>query len=121
MKPDKKELKKHYLQTPPAMGVFQVKNITDGKILVVSARNLPGIMNSYRFQLNQGSCHIQELQSDYTRLGAQNFLFEVLDTLKPAEDPNADPAGDLRTLEEMWIERLQPFGSRGYHQRKPGK
>jgi len=29
-----------------------------------------------------------------------------------------DYADDLKMLEEMWIEKLQPFDERGYHKRK---
>jgi hypothetical protein len=26
-----------------------------------------------------------------------------------------DPADDLRVLEKLWLEKLAPFGERGYH------
>jgi hypothetical protein len=32
----------------------------------------------------------------------------------PEGKPDYDPKDDLHTLESMWIERLQPFGDRGY-------
>jgi hypothetical protein len=48
-------------------------------------------------------------------MGANAFTFEVLDTLTaPPDQPGYDPADDLRVLEALWLERLQPFGERGY-------
>jgi hypothetical protein len=26
-----------------------------------------------------------------------------------------DPSADLRTLEQMWLDKLSPFGNRGYN------
>ena len=58
------------------------------------------------------------LQHDWVALGPDAFVFEVLDTLAPPEDqPGYDPTDDLRTLEQLWRERLQPFGDRGYMKR----
>jgi hypothetical protein len=29
--------------------------------------------------------------------------------------PGYDPRDDLRALEALWLDRLQPYGERGYH------
>ena len=42
----------------------------------------------------------------------------MIDYLKPKEDIQMDYTDDLKMLEEMWIEKLQPFDERGYNQRK---
>jgi hypothetical protein len=34
-------------------------------------------------------------------------VFEVLDTLEPSDDPDADPREEVRLLEEMWRSRLE--------------
>ena len=39
---DKKELKKQYKQTLQPMGVYQIKNLVNGKIFIGSVKNLPG-------------------------------------------------------------------------------
>jgi hypothetical protein len=45
-------------------------------------------------------------------------VFEVLDTIKaPDEQLDYDPTDDLRVLEDLWIERLQLVGERGYGRR----
>jgi group I intron endonuclease len=112
---DKRKLKEQYKQTLLPMGVYQIKNLANGKILVGSSKNLPGKINSHRFQLNMGSHMNKALQKEFTYFGKENFTFQVLDNLDPKDDPSYDYSMDLDILEKMWIERLQPFGERGYH------
>lgn len=115
---DKKELKKQYKQTLPPMGVYQIRNLVNGKIFIGSSKNLHGKSNSFRFQLNAGLHVNTQLQSEYTQLGEENFVFEVLDHVEPKEDLAHDFTNDLLTLEELWIEKLQPFGDKGYNKLK---
>jgi hypothetical protein len=51
-------------------------------------------------------------------LGSENFAFEILDQLEPRADTSDDGRKDLLFLEELWLEKLQPFGSRGYNKQK---
>jgi hypothetical protein len=48
------ELKRGYKEKPPAMGVFAVRNLPQGKVLVGSSLNLPGALNRLRFELSLG-------------------------------------------------------------------
>ncbi len=115
---DRKKLIKEYKQTLTPMGILQIKNLANGKILLMKAKNLPGIINSQKFSLSHGSHPNSELQKDYTRLGENNFFFEVLDHLEPKEGISYDYTGDLKALEQIWIEKLQPYGDRGYHTKR---
>jgi len=115
---DKKEMKRKYKQQTPAMGIYQVKNRVNGKIWVDIARDLHGQMNSCKFQLKHGIHANKELQADYARIGEEKFSFEVVDTLEQKKETGYDPAADLKTLEEMWMDKLQPYGDKGYHKRK---
>ena len=117
----KEELKKQYKQSPPPMGIFRIKNIANGKIFIGRGMNLAGKLNSNKFQLEQGSHMNRALQEDYSHFGEQNFSFEVVDYLEPKEDPNYDHTEDLKVLEEIWLERLQPYGEKGYNKRKADK
>ena len=101
---DKKEIKKRYKETLPPMGIYQIKNSANGKILIGNSKNLTGKSNSYKFQLNLGSHINKELQKDYNKYGDENFSFEVLDYLE--------------ALEELWIDKLQPFNEKGYNKQK---
>jgi hypothetical protein len=49
--------------------------------------------------------------------GPDAFAFETLDLLEPSEVPNYDPTEDLEVLEDLWLQKLQPFGDRGYNRR----
>ena len=115
---DKKELKKQYKQTLTPMGIFQIKNLVNGKIFIEKGKNLPGNLNSVKFQLKMGTYMNEELQKDYNKLGEEKFSFEVIDRLEPKEDLSYDYTEDLKVLEEMWLEKLQPYDERGYHKRK---
>jgi hypothetical protein len=104
---DRKELLRRYKETPRPAGVFAVRNTAEGKALVGSSVNLPGMLNRQRFQLEAGGCPIRTMQADWDRLGESAFTFEVLDTLEPPDDdPSYDPAEDLAELLGMWIDRL---------------
>lgn len=82
------------------------------------ALDLNGKLNSERFQLKNSLHMNRELQKDFNELGMEKFSFEVLDRLPAKEDPGYDYGVDLRILEEMWLEKLQPFGTEGYHKKK---
>lgn len=114
-----KKIKQEYKQQTQPHGIFQIRNNQTGKILIGSSKNLRGTWNSYRFQLKMGASMNRNLQEDWNKFGAGAFSFEVLDELEPNDDPRYDYSDDLTLLEEMWIEKLQPFGDRGYN--KPGQ
>ncbi len=97
------------------MGVFRVHNQVDDRSFVGLSRDLPSMLNRQRFQLEHGSHPNRALQKDWTRLGAEAFAIEVLDTLSPSEEPDRDPSDDLRVLEQLWLEKLAPYGERGYN------
>lgn len=118
-KVDRRALKREYKETYRPMGVFQVRNTTNGRLMIDSSVNLPAIFNRLRLQLRTGGYLMhQELQSDWDALGEEAFAFEVLEELEPPDAPGYDPAGDLQALLELWLEQLQPFGERGYNRRK---
>ena len=115
---NKKEKIKQYKQTIPLMGIYQIKNKKNGKIYIGSANDLHGIINRYKFQLKNGSHFNKELQKDYNELGEKSFTFEILDFLTPKEDVNYDYTEDLKILEKMWLEKLQPYDEKGYNNKK---
>jgi group I intron endonuclease len=112
---NKKELKQKYKETLPPMGIYQIRNGVTGKIFVGKSKNLHGKSNSFKFQLRHGSHMNSDLQNDFNIYGEDNFFFEVVDELTPKEGVKYDYTEDLNTLEELWLEKLQPFGERGYN------
>ena len=118
MSPTRRELIDGYKQNPPPMGVFQIRHIPSGRMFVVSAQNLAGIMNSHRFQLRSGSHPNKPLQAEWNASGADAFAFEALDELAPVDASGKDARADLADLEMLWLEKLAPYGERGYNARK---
>ena len=114
---DRKEKIKKYKQTVQPMGVYQIKNLKNGRIFIGSAKNLQGKINSHKFQLKNGLHLNKEMQQDYLEAGAESFSFDVLDVLPPKEDVNYNYSEDLKVLEAMWLEKLQPFGEKGYNKK----
>lgn len=115
---DKKEVRQKYKQTIQPMGVYQIKNLKNGKIFIGSAKNLPGKINSHKFQLKNRLHNNRSLQKDYNEQGEADFVFEILDNLDPKDDPNADYTKELNLLEEMWLEKLRPYDEKGYNKKK---
>jgi hypothetical protein len=112
---NRRELRRAYKESRRPMGVYQVRNTRDGRLLVARSVDLPSALNRERAALRFGAHANAALQRDWHALGPDAFAFEVLDTLTPPEGNAAyDPADDLRVLEAMWLERLQPWGDRGY-------
>jgi hypothetical protein len=112
---DRKALTRQYKETRRPMGVFRVHNTAADKSLVGVSIDLPAMLNRQRFQLSQGMHPNRALQDDWNRLGSEAFVFEIVDTLSPGEQPDSDASEDLRVLEKLWLERLSPFGERGYN------
>jgi hypothetical protein len=102
------------------MGVGAVRNLTSGKVLVFSGTDLPSLLNRHQAQLRLGAHPNRMLQDDWNSLGAGAFGFETLDTLKPADTQDYDPAEDLRALEDLWLEKVGSFEPAGYNRRQKG-
>ena len=115
---DKRAAKLDYKLTHRPMGVFQIINTTNEKVFVDSSTNVPGKINRHRFQLNAGGHPSKALQVDWSELGETAFEFETLEPVEPRDDANYDYAADLETLENLWLEKLEPYGDMGYNDRK---
>jgi hypothetical protein len=114
---NRKDLIKTYKQTIQPMGIYQIRNTNSGKLFLGSAKDLRGIMNSNKFQLKSGLHRNKEMQKDFNDVGEEGFAFEIVDSLQPGEDAGCDYTAELKTLEAMWLEKLQPYGERGYNAR----
>jgi group I intron endonuclease len=110
------ELRRAYKETPRQAGVFQIKNTQSGKILLGSSTNLRGPLNKHRFMLSIGKHDNAALQRDWNQLGAESFTFEILEVIKPSDDPAFNLDDELTLLEQIWLEKLQPSAERGYNQ-----
>jgi len=120
MNSKRKELIKDYKQNQRPMGLYQIRNTVNGKVFVGAAMDLPGIMNSQKFQLSLGGHRNKSLQADWNQYGAETFVIEILDEITPNQNPGYDYRGELGTMQDLWLEKLEPYGDRGYNDRKLG-
>lgn len=100
------------------MGVFQIRNLENGKVFVGSTMNLAGIFNRFKFELKTGNHLNKSLQKDWNEFGADNFAFEILEEVFPRENPEYNYKSDVECLEDLWLEKLEPYGDKGYNKPK---
>jgi hypothetical protein len=115
---NRKEAIKEYKSSLRPMGIVQVRNAKNGRVYLGASANTPGTINGIRFQLKTGSFFPNaELAREWKEMGEESFVIEVLDVLAPIDDdPARDYREDLKALEAIWMEKLKPFGTRGYHE-----
>lgn len=111
----RKELNKEYQARVKPAGVFQVKNLANGKVLLGSSLNLEGPLNRHKFMLKAGSHTNKALQQDWDEFGPERFTFEILEEVQRKDDPDFNLKDELTLLEMIWLEKLQPFGEHGYN------
>ncbi|NJC97299.1 MAG: GIY-YIG nuclease family protein [Anaerolineae bacterium] len=111
----RKDIHREYKERTKPAGVFQVKNMVNGRVLLGSSLNLEGPLNRHRFMLKIGSHTNKVLQQDWNEFGPESFIFEILEEVKVQDHPNFNLQDELTLLEQIWLEKLQPFGERGYN------
>ena len=111
----KKELKEAYKQIRFKIGVFQIRNLVNGKVFIDSSVNLDKIWNRHRLELHFGNHRNEVLQKEWKAFGEDNFAFEILSEIEQEENPTMDFAKEAKKLAQMFIEELQPFGEKGYN------
>jgi hypothetical protein len=114
---DRKAVTRAYKDGRRTMGVYRVFNSANGKSFVGSAGDVLAKLNSQRAQLEFGSHMNRELQAEWKLFGPDSFRFEVLEELEPLDTPGYEPTKDLQVLERIWLEKLEPYGEKGYHTR----
>ena len=111
----KKDINREYKEKEKPAGVFQVKNSVNGKVLLGSSLNLEGPLNGHKFMLTIRGHRNKLLQQEWNEYGPDKFTFEILEVVKVKDDPNFNLSDELTLLEQIWLEKLQPFGERGYN------
>ncbi|WP_153722408.1 GIY-YIG nuclease family protein [Sporosarcina cascadiensis] len=113
----KKELKQIYKETTIEAGVFQIKNNANQKIFIGSTRNFK-TLNGVKFSLETGVYINEQLQKDWKAFGKEAFQIDILETLEKKESLYFNEKEALADLENKWLEKLQPYGNRGYNSKK---
>lgn len=95
-----------------------LRNKVNGKILIGSTNNLK-TLNGIQFMLEMNNFSTnKQLQKDWNEYGKNAFEFEILEKLKKKDEPYYNEKEALLTLEEKWIQKIQPFGENGYNKLK---
>jgi len=115
---DKKAAKLAYKSTRRPIGVFAIRNLVNDKIFIGSSVNLDAIFNRIRFQLYGGAHMNKAFEEDWRRFGTGKFEFEILEELEQTLEDGHDYTADLEALEDLWLNKLQPYESRGYNEPK---
>lgn len=110
----KKELKQLYKETEIEGGIYCIRNTKNEKVYVESTRNFK-TMSGRRLLLNMGSHTNKALQDDWKEYGTDAFEFKILEVLKKKDTGYFNEKEELKKLEEKWLEKLQPYGERGYN------
>lgn len=111
------ELKQMYKEIKIEAGIYQIKNVKNGKILVVGTPNLK-TLNGKRFELQMGTSINKVLQQEWNEYGEDAFEFEILEVIEPKKDPFYNVKDAVSKREEHWISELQSYGERGYNSMK---
>jgi hypothetical protein len=113
----RQNIKREYLEQKKPAGIFVIRNTANGRFLLGSSLNLVGPLNAHKFMLASGSHRNAAMQADWKQYGAGAFVFEIVEEVKVKDDPNFNIDDELTLLEEIWAEKLQPFGEKGYNQK----
>lgn len=108
-------MKEEYNLITPKMGVFQIRNIINGKVYIEGSVNLDKIWNRHRAEQNLDGHRNSSMQKDLNEFGEDNFKYEILSENKQEENKSINYANEAKQLAKMFIEELKPFGEKGYH------
>lgn len=112
-KKSRKELMEEFKQIKTYMGAVKITNNTNNRIFIAVYPNLKNKWLSLQGQLNTNMHVNSELQKDWNELGADAFTYEVLE--EKETDKDTDVKWELKQLEKKWLEKLQPYGEKGYN------
>ncbi|MFJ7934694.1 DUF2087 domain-containing protein [Sporosarcina sp. NPDC096371] len=110
----KKELKLKAKEEKTRYGIFQIKNVANGKLFVGSTPNFK-TLNGLKFSLNNGVSTQKELQADWNDYGKEQFEFVELVVVDEKDWQGISKKKILEKLLEKWLEELRPFGENGYN------
>ncbi|MEI6851916.1 MAG: GIY-YIG nuclease family protein [Bacteroidota bacterium] len=113
----RKEMKAEYKQMKFRMGVFQIRNLSSGKLFIGSSLDLNAIWHAQKLQLDMGIHPNDGLQKDWKTMGAENFSYEILEEIEHSEDKEIDYNKEVKALEEMIMDDMQPYDDKGYNRR----
>lgn len=80
-------------------GIYQIRNLVNGKVYVGSAKKFKTRWGKHKSSLNLNKHHSKHLQSAWNKHGANNFVFEPLITCAPSM---------LLWYEQQFLDQMRP-------------
>jgi len=102
----RKELKEEYKQKRPIAGVFQIKNMENGVVLIDGSTNMKAKWNRHKTELRFGSHRNKKLQADWNQYGEDKFKVKIVSKLKVKEDELYDLTTEVAMLLELVLEKM---------------
>ncbi|MBN1646932.1 MAG: metalloregulator ArsR/SmtB family transcription factor [Spirochaetales bacterium] len=115
---EKKKIKNEWKEQKTNGGIYCIRNLETGKILLGSSVNINGAINRAKADLGFNSHRSETLQQDWNRKGPDGFEFMILEELEPKDKPGFDFSDELEKLEQKWIAVYQPFTEKCYNTQK---
>ena len=111
----RKELMEAYKQIKVYMGVYQIKNNENSKVLIGTSCNLKNRWLTLRMQLESNRHPNARLQKDWNDFGPDSFSYEVIEQKKCKDMVNIN--WELENMEKEWLEKLEPHDDKGYNKK----
>lgn len=103
----RKALTQAYKLEFPAMGIFAIRNLATGRMLIDQSTHLGGSINRHRTELLLGTHRNKALMADWRANGEAAFVFEVLEKIDERPQPDYDYKAELERLLEHWRARVE--------------
>lgn len=104
-------MEKEYKGSSRKSGVYQIRNLLDGKVYIGCAKEFKTRVGSHTRQLRKGQHHNKHLQSAFNRDGEENFIFEVLEVVD----------GDYVSVEQTYLDQFLDNWTQCYNFDKEAK
>lgn len=110
-KEQRKKLREQYKTRKVVGGVYRIRNRETGRFYLQWTDDIQATRNWYKSCTDFGSCPLPHLQADWKQYGVDAFALEEMDLLeKPEDQAREDFFIDLKTLLELWSEKLPREG-----------
>jgi hypothetical protein len=107
----RRELKANYKESHPEAGVYALRNMRNGKVLIGSALNLASMRNKLEFARSTNSPGALDLRlcTEIETYGVHAFELVVLESFQPApEMSDAEILNELKALEQLHRDNIEP-------------
>lgn len=96
---------------PRTQGVYEIRNLRDGRVYVGSAQVIEWRWRGHRHRLRKGNHHSPRLQRAWDRDGEDAFEFRILEEISDVQW--------LRVIEQAWMDFLGAHTTRGGYNNAP--